>query len=193
MKKIDLSSYKRIAISGCHKIGKTTLCNKIRNYVNTKIVPEFAIDLINLNPSSFDEGQYKEEDTYRQYLLECAIIYSHMYAVSIMPSFVSDRSILDALAYTYYFHQKGMIDKNGFIDINTSTKEFVDNWNMYYDKILVFNLYNSYASTDISKELRTFQEIIDTSIKELSRAYLGELTLINKGDILLFDGIGVMV
>jgi len=85
----------KVAISGSHCTGKTTLVRHLSKKLTFTTVPELAqeiCDLAGVHP-------LQDLDRYAYYIFECALGYSTYYLHKTTPNFIADRSIYDVIAY----------------------------------------------------------------------------------------------
>jgi hypothetical protein len=100
MAEIDLTRYNRVAISGTHGIGKTTLATRLhgaRNHGTGRCdyIPEVADDLIGATTFDWCRGQGVVN-------FQKAIYYTHLFYAEQFTRFVADRAVLDNWAYCWY-------------------------------------------------------------------------------------------
>jgi len=185
---IDMTKYKKIAISGLHGSGKTSLAKKINHLTFTPYLPEVAREIIEFT-SNFDWRECKDINIIRDF--EKAIFHTHLCLVKTNDVFVSDRSLVDPLVYVMVQNKKFNNALKSLVEEFTSV---IENIGVLYDVILLTKAENSYADlskfTELDfavKELFESREIIELLLK-LTKS----LFFIEKGRILIFNE-GVIV
>lgn len=181
---IDISGCRKIAISGVHSSGKTTLAKRISQLTLKPYLPEVARELLNC---SKDFNWRDSTDSEVISLFEKAIFYSHLFLVKTNRDFVVDRTVIDVFVYTLIQNQKEKIN-SALLDLIDYFKEKIDKIGFLYDVILLMEAENSYAS------LRDFEEIDlavvglfkNEDIRELMLKVSKKVILIKKGNCLIF-------
>lgn len=182
---INLDKFSRIAISGSHNVGKTTLAKRMSENFGLTYFPEVARELLHLVPKNH-YFNFREADFNQYTLFENAILYGHLFYISVVQdNFIVDRSLLDILAYCEYF-----IQKNGNFPSLETTKVAIQNLigselNLFYDCILFYN--NGYNEKDESGEFISYY------IEVLGKYIKIPFIEINKGDTLLKNNTYIVV
>ena len=186
---IDMTKYKRIAISGVHTAGKICLAKKISHLTFIPYLPEVAREIIEFT-SNFDWRKCESISVIRDF--EKAIFHTHLCLVKTNDTFVSDRSLVDALVYTIVQNKKFNNALKTLVEEFTSVIEDIG---VLYDVILLAKAENCYVDfskfTELDfavKELFESREIIELLLK-LTRS----LFFIEKGRILIFNEGAIVV
>lgn len=181
---IDISGCRKIAISGVHSSGKTTLAKRISQLTLKPYLPEVARELLNC---SKDFNWRDSTDSEVISLFEKAIFYSHLFLAKTNRDFVVDRTVVDVFVYTLIQNQKEKIN-SALLDLIDYFKEKIDKIGFLYDVILLMEAENSYAS------LKDFEEIDlavvglfkNEDIRELMLKVSKKVIPIKKGNCLVF-------
>jgi hypothetical protein len=175
---IDISGNKKIAISGAHKVGKTVLCERIiKEFKYKTLIQEAARDLIYNTNRKTNYLNYS-------YLLQLAILYSHLFLIHTNNEFISDRSIFDVVAYTDYVYKEGYLKLIEFEEIKEGAVNTILNSREYYDLILFYNMHNSYTTYTTK-----YQETVQFNMLNLLSAYRTkgvDFFIIEKGDVIKY-------
>ena len=124
----------RVAISGPHGVGKSTLARRIADELCIWYIPEVARELLD----KARDRNWKEFSAEEACEFEKAIIHSHLFYIKqanrMNTSFVSDRSVFDAFGYIDWQEEcRGMK-----LGINYHRIKMRDSYLPYVDKILFF-------------------------------------------------------
>lgn len=94
----------KIAFSGTHGVGKTTLLNKLKQYKQfrfynfvSNVTRDLYVDCENLNIST-------EPDIFQAFVIHRFVYYHTKYT-----NLIADRSCLDSYAYARYWYKKGVL------------------------------------------------------------------------------------
>ena len=185
---IDMTKYKKIAISGIGSWGKTTLAKRISSLARIPYLPEVAREILDFS-GNFDWKKIKNAEVIENF--EKAIFHTHLTLVKTNKVFVSDRSIVDPLVYTIVQSEKlgGKLDNlvKQFTDI-------IEKQGKLYDVILLADANKGYL--DFSKLKEIDYKVIDLfkskDIINLMLKTTGSLFYISRGMNLIFDE-GVVV
>ncbi len=177
---IDLTKFSKIAISGVHGNGKTTLAKKMSEEFGLTYVDEVARSIIE-KTEGFD---WRSAGSKEVLLFEWAIFYTHRFYVSFYEknkkAFVSDRSLIDIMSYSKWHFDRTKNAK--FLDIIGACELNLKSGNLY-DVILHYN--DGYKSdfTEICK-------YIQSDIKSTCRIVRGwncvSIITINKDDVIKY-------
>jgi adenylate kinase family enzyme len=169
---IDLSSFNKIAISGSHGIGKTTLAKKISKEFKIKYIPEVARELM-----EHKHFNWKKAKKFQVMIFEKAILYSHLFYIVNEKKFISDRSIIDILAYVEWNKEK-LKASTYFERLISTLNLYIEKFNNFYDILLFYN--NGYRNRD------EIGEFIHYKIFETCTNKKIPFIEINKNDLLLY-------
>lgn len=107
----------RIIFTGAQGTGKTTILNDFRNRgknVITEVVRNLAKEGIKINEMGDEKGQKKIFNTYEKLLSE-------------QVEYISDRGLIDVLAYTMHLNKKGLVSDKLVKSQFNALKKFVKN------------------------------------------------------------------
>jgi nicotinamide riboside kinase len=96
----------RIAITGSHGVGKTTLAKAVAEKFNLLFIAEMARAVAN-TMNIFHTNAIVRSDVSRKVIFQETIWQMQLAAEESLDSFVSDRSILDVVAYSLYYGLDG--------------------------------------------------------------------------------------
>lgn len=92
----------KIAVSGAHGVGKTTLAKSLAKKLNLPLVGEVARSVAQKQGYK-NTGQIRDAERYDRYLFQQTVFITQLLEEEQRTSFVSDRSIFDPLAYFMYY------------------------------------------------------------------------------------------
>lgn len=107
----------RIIFTGAHGTGKTTILNEFKNKgknVITEVVRNLAKDGVKINEMGDEKGQKKIFSTYEKLLSE-------------QTEYISDRGLIDVLAYSMHLNKKGLVSDKLVKSQFNALKKFVKN------------------------------------------------------------------
>ena len=107
----------RIIFTGAQGTGKTTILDEFRNQgknVITEVVRNLAKEGVKINEMGDEKGQKKIFSTYEKLLSE-------------QVEYISDRGLIDVLAYTMYLNKKGLVSDKLVKSQFNALKKFVKN------------------------------------------------------------------
>jgi predicted ATPase len=107
----------RIIFTGAQGTGKTTILNEFRNQgknVITEVVRNLAKEGIKINEMGDEKGQKKIFSTYEKLLSE-------------QVEYISDRGLIDVLAYTMHLNKRGLVSDKLVKSQFNALKKFVKN------------------------------------------------------------------
>jgi hypothetical protein len=116
----------KIAISGTHGIGKTTLAGMVSSVTGIPMLKEAATETATaLGMKTLSDLAFKGSDF--KYYFQWQIFATLLYRESRMKEFVADRSIIDNIAYCYYYGMdKSTIDTMlAFASYHTTTYDAI--------------------------------------------------------------------
>jgi nicotinamide riboside kinase len=88
----------KIAITGSHGTGKTTLANAVSEILSLPLIDETARQIINTIPKNIDYRDGLSSD--QRYLMQKTILQLQYFQESLFSNFVSDRASFDIKVYT---------------------------------------------------------------------------------------------
>lgn len=92
----------RIAVSGAHGVGKTTLVNRIAEHLHLPKISEVARKVAGeMGLDSCNTIKTSDQESIR--LFQSKVFYEQLMAESELIDFISDRSIFDIVAYMNYY------------------------------------------------------------------------------------------
>ncbi len=92
----------KIAISGTHGVGKTTLAKSLAKKLNLPLIEEVARGVAQRYGFKNTE-QIKKAENNKRYSFQHEVFYEQVAEESLKSSFISDRSVFDPLAYCLYY------------------------------------------------------------------------------------------
>lgn len=107
----------RIIFTGAQGTGKTTILDEFRNQgknVITEVVRNLAKEGVKINEMGDEKGQKKIFSTYEKLLSE-------------QVEYISDRGLIDVLAYTMHLNKKGLVSDKLVKSQFNALKKFVKN------------------------------------------------------------------
>jgi len=175
---LDLTNYKKIAIAGSHNIGKTTLAKRLADTTGLVYIPEVARELLNMSKN----WDWRNADEKQILAFEKAIYHSHLFFISLYGTFISDRSVFDIAAYCLYHDKQRLTDYGNCLIKDELEKK-------RYDAILFY--VSGYNQKDEAGEY--IHKILDGLLTVGYMKGLYKLFLINKGDIIKYNNVSLVV
>lgn len=93
----------RIAISGAHGVGKTTLAERLAEKLDLSLITEVAREKAMQYGYGTTEG-IKNAGLFSRIAFQLDVFYGQIKAEERKRKFVSDRSVFDCVAYSIYYH-----------------------------------------------------------------------------------------
>jgi len=173
----------RVGITGSHRVGKTVLAKKLANVFGFTYVPEFARELLNVTGYDWTKGDWYT--TYFEKAVFACYDFVHRYLSDTSQGFVTDRTLLDIVAYCLWHILKGkVLGDDRFLVFYSKLLDVLHNSAYWYDIVLFYrtkglNVDSCQAFIDATIQELIFQYWIDTDvvIVEIAR---GDKLKVNK-------------
>ena len=160
----------RIGFSGTHGVGKTTIANLVSKELDIPLLSEVA--------RSISEQGFliASKNSVTSTQAQLAIFGMQMLEEQrLYPNYVSDRTMLDALAYTDTLCSYDNILCNMYTSLENFVLEYVKNM---YDIIFYVPIRFDVVD-DGFRDISNYRDVVDDILQEILDKYLGKVVLID--------------
>lgn len=156
----------RLAFTGTHSTGKTTLANKISKKFNLKLVTNISREIANQHNLKLNKSYNNE---FKSNLLQTILMEKHKEILNTNDNIIQDRSMFDVFSYTLSFFDNKQLDMKTLI-YNMSI--LMNNYRKY-DLIIHLPLNNNCLLVDdgVRDKNVEFQNEIDGIISSLIKGF----------------------